>query len=68
MGQEALDRQTLVTIGCFVVMSLWVASIFDGMLTGHFTAAQIVTPIMMLCAGYLFAKDFFDRRNGNGKS
>jgi hypothetical protein len=51
-------HDTLVLIGGNLVLLLWVASGIIGAVLGDYTLMQLVTPVMLAYAGYLFGKPF----------
>lgn len=61
------DRQ-LTTIAALVVLGLEVVTCLVGLYTGDYTALKIITPVMLILSGKVFAQDFFQRRDTKGGS
>lgn len=45
----------LVTISGFVVMGVWAISVLDAIFTHDYQPMQVVTPVMVIYAGFIFA-------------
>lgn len=54
-----MPNNALTSTAAMIVLAVWVATTVDGMLTGDYEGLQIVTPIVVILAGWLFARDFF---------
>lgn len=63
-----MESKKLVTISAFIVLGMWVASSIAGVVTGDYQELQLITPVMLILAGYLFARDFIPgkKRDKNG--
>lgn len=53
-----MPNHKLTNLAAIVVLAVWVSTVVDGMLTGDYEGLQIVTPIVVILAGWLFARDF----------
>lgn len=54
----AVRNERLTTFAAVIVICVWVMTTVYGMLTRDWEGLQIVTPIMIALAGYLFGRDF----------
>jgi len=54
-------HETLILIGGNLVLLLWVASGIIGAIIGDYALMQLVTPVMLAYAGYLFGKPFVSK-------
>lgn len=50
------------------VILAWFLALVVGLIERDFVGLELVTPVMLIYAGYLFGDDYFRRvkRNGNG--
>jgi uncharacterized membrane protein YjjP (DUF1212 family) len=51
-----LNRNTVVNVLAFVVSGVWAAVALSSVLTQDYTALSIVTPVMLIVAGFLFGR------------
>jgi hypothetical protein len=51
-----VEPQTLIWFTGILVTLLWIFTMVTGELTGNYTGAQICTPVMLIYAGFLFAR------------
>lgn len=51
-----MNRDTVVNTLAFVVSGVWAAVALSSILTQDYTALSIVTPVMLICAGFLFGR------------
>jgi len=59
-----VKRDDLITLLACIVAGVWATSSFASIITQDYTSLSIVTPVMLIVAGFLFAA----RRNGNGRN
>ena len=45
-----------------VILMAWAGSLIDGMASGDYQALTLVTPVMLIYAGYLFGDTLLRRR------
>lgn len=61
-----MSRFFLQTSTGIIIMLAWIASLMTGLLTHDYEGLQLVTPIMVIYAGYIFGTEFIKKRlNGN---
>ena len=56
------------TIAGIAVVLAWFLALITGLNTHDYVGLELVTPVMLIYAGYLFGDDYFRRirKNGNG--
>ena len=65
-----MGTRIAIVVGGNAVLIVWIAAAVVGTVTSDYTLMQLVTPIMLTYAGYLFGEPLLTRiRNGkNGGS
>jgi cytochrome c oxidase assembly factor CtaG len=62
-----MDKDDIAFIASGVILLVWLFSAIYGSFTHDYEALQLVTPVMLILAGYLFGIEIVRRRkNGNG--
>jgi hypothetical protein len=62
-----MDQNDLLWVTSLIVLALWALAAVSGIITGDYEALQLITPIMLLLAGYIFgAEALRARRDRNG--
>jgi hypothetical protein len=56
----------LQTITSAVILAAWAGSLGVGLATSDFDGLTLVTPVMLIYAGYMFGESFLRKRYGNG--
>lgn len=46
--------QRLLTVCALVVLAMWVLAICDGVFLSKYEPMQVVTPVMLILAGFVF--------------
>jgi hypothetical protein len=54
----------LQTITSTVILAAWAVSLSVGLVTSDFAGLTLVTPVMLIYAGYMFGESFLRRRYG----
>jgi hypothetical protein len=56
------------TVTGIAVILAWFLALVVGLIERDYVGLELVTPVMLIYAGYLFGDDYFRRvkRNGNG--
>ena len=50
-----------------IILLAWLASLLTGLMTHDYEGLQLVTPIMIMYAGYIFGVELV-KKKGNGRS
>lgn len=59
-----VDTQTLTVLTGLLVTLVWIITCLAGVITGNFEGAEIVSPVMLIYAGFLFAKGSINSKKG----
>lgn len=51
-----MDSQKLIAISGILIMAVWVITMLDGVVTNRYEPMQVSTPVMVIYAGFLFAR------------
>jgi hypothetical protein len=62
-----MNRETLTTIIALAVSFVWTAVALASLFLKDYTALGIVTPVMLIVAGFLFGLKVTRDTNGHGK-
>lgn len=46
--------QKLLTVCALVVLAMWILSIMDAVILSKYEPMQVVTPVMVILAGFMF--------------
>lgn len=57
-----MDSQKLISVSGFVVMFVWVFTIGSAVFTNKYEPMQVSTPVMVIYAGFIFAKNVFGKQ------
>lgn len=57
------QHQTLAGI---IVLAAWFLALAVGLINHDYQGLQLVTPVMIIYAGYVFGESYFARRKMNG--
>ena len=63
-----MNKTNHITIAGIAVVLAWFLALVVGLVEHDYVGLELVTPVMLIYAGYLFGDDYFRRvkRNGNG--
>jgi ATP/ADP translocase len=61
-----MKRSTVQLLTGTVIMVAWLTALFDGMYQHEYNGLELVTPVMLIYAGYLFGDVYFTRKERNG--
>jgi uncharacterized membrane protein len=62
-----MSRLFLQVATGIVILLSWLASLLTGLFTHDYQGLQLVTPIMVIYAGYVYGTEFIKKKiNGNG--
>jgi hypothetical protein len=53
-GWSLVAPQKLLTICALVVLAMWILSIMDAVILSKYEPMQVVTPVMVILAGFMF--------------
>ena len=59
-----MKRDTVVIVLAFIISGVWAVSAIGSLVTKEYTSLSIITPVMLIVTGFLFA---VGRNGGNGK-
>lgn len=60
-----MDTQALIVLTGLLVTVVWIITCMTGVVTGNFQGAEIVTPVMLIYAGFLFARGGLIQKKGD---
>lgn len=66
MAPEPTGRDLLTTVLAYIISLVWATVALASLVIKEYTALTVVTPVMLVVAGFLFGLKV--TKNGNGKS
>lgn len=61
-----VTRDTLTTILALLISGVWATVTIADIFISNYTAIEVVTPVMLIVAGFLFGVRVSKNGNGNG--
>ena len=63
----AANRDLLTTVIALAVCAVWSVAAVTSLVTQEYTPLTVITPVMLIVAGFLFGLKINRNGNGNGK-
>lgn len=63
-----MPKTLLQSFTGMVILACWVAAFISGVFSHDWQGLTIITPVMLIFAGYMFGESFFQRKAKNGTS